>query len=264
MQQHEIYDYLWRFFEANECEIFQRSPALLDVQLTIEMDKLLMNRPFYWHYLEKTGGIPNPIRLSFTTTSKEDDNSSEFIHYGSPRLHQMFETTKKLGAYIRLFEDIHTSGQTNIPLHPWLGVNIKVSYQCDRKRDVLHSIGIHLISGAMIKNFHESIAMLQLTPKIPDFCFTLSPIIKPGNGLNRIEETLKRIITEEDHTWADEAKLRWNHDLQLLGKFYEESEELPESYEIEKRALQEQYEPYVTMQMINGGLFYIKGDHFLS
>ncbi|MDR2993585.1 MAG: YqhG family protein, partial [Bacillus cereus] len=55
MQQHEIHNYLYNFFEANNCEILGRSPHLLDVQLTIEMDKLLMNRPFYWHYLEKTG-----------------------------------------------------------------------------------------------------------------------------------------------------------------------------------------------------------------
>lgn len=46
MQQHEIHNYLYNFFEANNCEILERSPHLLDVQLTIEMDKLLMNRPF--------------------------------------------------------------------------------------------------------------------------------------------------------------------------------------------------------------------------
>lgn len=36
----------YTIFEANNCEILERSPHLLDVQLTIEMDKLLMNRPF--------------------------------------------------------------------------------------------------------------------------------------------------------------------------------------------------------------------------
>ncbi len=46
MQQHEIHNYLYNFFETNNCEILERSPHLLDVQLTIEMDKLLMNRPF--------------------------------------------------------------------------------------------------------------------------------------------------------------------------------------------------------------------------
>ena len=70
MQQHEIHNYLYNFFEANNCEILERSPHLLDVQLTIEMDKLLMNRPFYWHYLEKTGGVPNPMRLTLLQIQK--------------------------------------------------------------------------------------------------------------------------------------------------------------------------------------------------
>lgn len=73
------------------------------------------------------------------------------------------------------------------------------------KKDILHSIGIHLISGTMIANFHDTLAEIKLTPKIPDFCFTLSPIIKPQSGLQRIEDALKSIIAEDDHTWAKEA-----------------------------------------------------------
>ncbi len=134
MQQHEIHNYLYNFFEANNCEILERSPHLLDVQLTIEMDKLLMNRPFYWHYLEKTGGVPNPMRLTLITNPENEENDGELIHYGSPRLHQIFQTTKELGSYIRLYEDVRHNGSTHTPLHPWLGINIKVSYQCDRKR----------------------------------------------------------------------------------------------------------------------------------
>ncbi|WIY60259.1 YqhG family protein [Bacillus arachidis] len=262
MQQHEIHNYLWDFFEANDCEISQRSPHLLDVQLTIEMDKLLMNRPFYWHYLEKTGGIPNPMKLTLITNPESDGEEGELIHYGSPRLHQIFQTTKELGSYIRLFEEVNLGSTTHTPLHPWLGVNVKVCYQCDRKKDMLHSIGIHLISGTMITNFHETLAKIRLTPKIPDFSFTLTPIIKPQSGLQRIEDALKNFITADDHTWAEEARVRWNHDLSLLNRFYEESEELPESYEIEKQALQEQYEPRITMQIINGGLFYVTAKHF--
>ncbi|MCI4060410.1 YqhG family protein, partial [Bacillus cereus] len=65
-------------------------------------------------------------------------------------------------------------------------------------------------------------------------------------------------------TWAKEARVRWNHDLDRLNRFYEESDELPESYEIEKQALQEQDEPRITVQIINGGLFYVTATHFLS
>ncbi len=122
------------FFKANDCEILRRSPHRLDVQLTIEMDKRLMNRPFYWHYLEKTGGIPNPMQLSLITDPNHAEEEGELIHYGSPRLHQIFQTTKELGSYIRLFEDTKGSGTAHTPLHPWLGVNVKVCYQCDRKK----------------------------------------------------------------------------------------------------------------------------------
>ncbi|MDI5788447.1 YqhG family protein [Bacillus licheniformis] len=34
----------------------------MTVQLTVEVDKQIMNRPFYWHWLEKTGGEPNPMK----------------------------------------------------------------------------------------------------------------------------------------------------------------------------------------------------------
>lgn len=115
MQQNEIHNYLYNFFEANNCEILERSPHLLDVQLTIEMDKLLMNRPFYWHYLEKTGGVPNPMRLTLITNPENEENDGELIHYGSPRLHQIFETTKELGSYIRLYEEVKHSGATHTP-----------------------------------------------------------------------------------------------------------------------------------------------------
>lgn len=90
-------------------------PHRLDVQLTIEMDKRLMNRPFYWHYLEKTGGIPNPMQLSLITDPNHAEEEGELIHYGSPRLHQIFQTTKELGSYIRLFEDTKGSGTAHTP-----------------------------------------------------------------------------------------------------------------------------------------------------
>ncbi|MCP8967089.1 YqhG family protein [Ectobacillus ponti] len=259
MQQHEIHDYMHRFFLANQCEILENRDYHLHVQLTIEMDKLLMNRPFYWHYLEKTGGVPNPASLSLITDQNKapEDVKGEVIHYGSPRLRQIFHATKELGAYIRLYEEVQAEGPHGIPLHPWLGVNMKVSYQCDRKKDMMYSLGLHLISGAIVSGFHETLQSIPLTPKIPDLCFTLTPMIRPQSGLIRIEETVKSLIMKEDHTWADEARERWQHDLDLLNQFYEGVEELPESYATEKQALQEQYEPRILLEVVNGGLFYL-------
>lgn len=258
MQQQEIHNFLQHYFLANECELVENRPAYLTVQLTIEMDKELMNRPFYWHYVERTGGVPNPMKLTFITNPDAVPESAkgETIHFGSPRLHQIFESTKNLAGYIRLYEDhVYTNQKT--PLYPWLCLNVKISYQCDRKRDIFKSIGLQLINGQLVEEFHQYLVDLQLTPKIPDYSFTLSPLITPKSGMSRIENHLKNLIMDEDHTWAEEARKRWDMDLQLLNHFYEDIEENNESYEIEKKALQEQYEPKIKISFINGGLFYL-------
>ena len=41
------------------------------------------------------------------------------------------------------------------PLLPWLCMNVKISYQCDRKRDIFKSIGLQLINGQMVEDFHD-------------------------------------------------------------------------------------------------------------
>jgi hypothetical protein len=258
MQQLEIHNFLIRYFQANECEITENGPGYLTVQLTIELDKELMNRPFYWHYLEKTGGIANPMKLTLITNPQiaPEHIKGETIHFGSPRLHQIFESTKKLSSYIRLYEN-HRNVNQQTPLMPWLCMNVKVSYQCDRKRDIYKSIGLQLINGQMVEDFHDRLQEVQLTPKIPDYSFTLSPLVKPRSGMARIENYLKAMIDQDDHSWAEDARKRWEQDLRLLDHFYEDVEEENENYETEKKALQEQYEPKINISFINGGLFYL-------
>jgi Bacterial protein YqhG of unknown function len=259
MQQQEIHDFLLRYFQANNCELVDSSPSYMTVQLTEEMDKELMNRPFYWHYLEKTGGVPNPMKLTLITNQQQvpSDLKGENIHFGSPRLHQIFASSKKLAGYIRLYEKYQGAPGRQTPLLPWLCLNTKISYQCDRKRDVYQSIGLQLINGRMVTGFHERLLQIPLTPKIPDYAFTLSPIIMPKSGVTRIENLLRANLSEEDHTWAEEARQRWKKDLQLLEHFYKDVEEDAESYEIEKQALREQFEPKINISVINGGIFYL-------
>ncbi|MGC4376540.1 YqhG family protein [Fictibacillus sp. Mic-4] len=257
MQQQEIHRFLERFFVANECEILEKTADSLKVQLTIELDKLLMNRPFYWHYLEKTGAEPNPMTLTlYTGQGQPADSSGEFIHFGSPRLHQIFSSTKKLASFIRMYESVPHSG-INIALNPWLCINVKISYQCDRKKDMIHSYGIHLINGIIEENFHEKLQTIRLSKRIPDYCYTLSPLIKPVSGLKRLENMIIEKIHEDDHSWAEDARMRWAEDEELLNRFYEDIEEKPEYYYGEKEALQTQYEPKITVSIINGGLFYL-------
>ncbi|PLS15271.1 hypothetical protein CVD28_23370 [Bacillus sp. M6-12] len=259
MQQQEIHDFLLTYFSSNQCEVMENRPGYLTVQLTSEMDKALMNRPFYWHYIEKTGGEPNPAKLTLITNPADvpDEVKGEMIHFGSPRLHKVFESTKSLASYIRLYEDKASRTLEQIPLYPWLGLNVKISYQCDLKRDVFMSLGLNMISGAIVEGFHDYVLTLNVTPKIPDFSFTLSPLIMPKSAISRLDTYIRKTFEGDDHIWAEEAVKRWETDLVLLEHFYEEMEEKSETYYTEKEALRAQYEPKIVISIINGGLFYL-------
>ncbi|KKK33211.1 hypothetical protein WQ57_25120 [Mesobacillus campisalis] len=259
MQQQEIHDFLNRYFQANSCPPTEMTSSHMTIQLSEELDKELMNRPFYWHYLEKTGGVPNPMKLTLVTNPQQApaEIKGETIHFGSPRLHQIFASAKKLGSYIRLYESRQGQSGVQVPLLPWLCLNMKVSYQCDRKRDVYESIGLQLINGKMVTSFHERLLQLPLTPRIPDYAFTLSPLIMPRSGFMRIEKMMRTQIGNEDHSWAENARQRWKKDQDLLDHFYKGAEEISESYEVEKQALKEQFEPKIHVSIINGGLFYL-------
>lgn len=259
MQQQEIHNFLLTYFSSNQCEIIEKHDAYLTIQLTIDMDKELMNRPFYWQYLEKTGGVPNPARLTFITDSQNapEDLKGEAIYFGSPRLHQIIQSAQKLASYIRLYEDVGAVHNQQIPLYPWLNLNVKVSYQCDRKKDIFTSVGLNLITGEIMEDFYNHVIHIGITPKIPDYAFTLSPLIMPKSGLSRIDAYIRQSIKKDDHAWAQEAIERWNNDLQLLEHFYKDEEDKSESYFTEKEALKAQYEPNIHISIVNGGLFYL-------
>lgn len=263
MEQHEIHHFLSRFFQASGCQILENDGQMLNIQLTVDMDKRLMNRPFYWKYVEQLGQDGQPLQLNLVTDPEQaNDSDGEFIHFGSPRLHQIFQSAKDLSRHTRLFEKVENIDSRSVPLVPWIGMNMKISYKCDRKKDELVSFGLQLINGQLVKSFHEQLDKLHLTPKIPDYCFTISPLIKPGSGLKRLESYIAEYVANKDDQWAHDAERRWAEDQGLLDQFYENTEEKPESYEREKEAIRQQYEPKIQVTILNGGLFYLKKEPF--
>lgn len=263
MEQQDIHNYLEKYFQLNQCDFIENDQTKLHVRLSVDLDKRLMNRPFYWQYIETTGAEPQPMELKLVTEQPgEEKKDGEFIHFGSPRLHQIFQSTKALGGFVRLYQEVRNVQGPSTPLEPWLGLNMKVSYQCDHKKDILVSTGLHLINGKVVNDFDDALEKMALTPKIPDFCFTISPLIKPQSGLKRIETMIQNAIEKDDHSWAEEAEKRWQADLNLLDQFYENEQEKPESYDLEKEALRQQYEPKIKVEIINGGLFYLTKSAF--
>ncbi|MDQ0256280.1 hypothetical protein J2S74_003698 [Evansella vedderi] len=257
MNQAEIHDYLKNFFIENESTILEESDGHLHIQLSIDMDKALMNRPFYWHYTEKIGAVPNPMKLTLITDSNlaPEDIKGELIHFGSPRLHQIFQTAQELGRHALLYESVQPNG-ASLPMKPWLILNGSVSYCCDHKKDQFFSIGLSLITGEMINDIHSQIKNKRFQEQIPNYCFTMTPIIKPQAGLERIKRYLMGQEKLKEHKWADDALSRMKKDEALLEAFYDGEEEKTETYDQEKEAIKAQYEPFINISIINGGMFY--------
>ncbi|AIC95052.1 MULTISPECIES: YqhG family protein [Shouchella] len=259
MNQLDIHSYLKRYFLTHDSTLVEESPAHLTVKLSIKLDKALMNRPFYWHYQEKIGSEPNPMTITLITDQNRcpEDLQGEVIHFGSPRLSQIFDSANELGSFIRMYETKSNVTAGSHPLHPWLSINAKLSFQCDRKKDILLSLGLNLIHGQIVPQFFEKVQQLTLTPKIPDYCFTLSPLIKVESGITRLQKVMKTYIENEPTEWALAAKKRWTYDEALLESFYEGIEDKPDSYFAEKEALRERYEPHINISIVNGGIFYL-------
>ena len=260
MFPHQIHDYLVQFFGENNCLILNDHDHYIIIQLTIAMDKKMMNRPFYWQYIESTNGEPIPAQLTFITDKNRlvEDVKGEVVHIGSPRLHQLFAITKEMGAFVQVYEQVTEKIGTQVILTPWLGVNYKISYCSDQTKEMLYSVGMNLMTGEVIDGFQASLNDIELDAKIAGNIFNLPYTIKPVRALERLDLMIDKMIQQENHTWAEEAKEKWLKDQEVLEHFYEGVENKPDCYRTEKEAMARQYEAKIKIEIINGGVFYLK------
>lgn len=256
MNQVEVFQFLESFFRETNCEIVDCPSCDLHVKLTVEIDKLLMNRPFYWHYLEATGSEPKLSELSFLFEKSNSNvepcinTTQDYLHFGTPRLHKIFDIAKKLGSHIRQFEI--TRGE----LYPWIGMNFLVSYECNVQKSKFISIGLNLLNGLIIEDFSEKLKYINLSPKITDMSYTLHPAFFYKSGIVRIKKYVSEQILLEDFAWAGEAITKSEKSIGLLNQFYDEHNN--DNYLREKNAIIELFNPRIIVNTISGGMFYLK------
>lgn len=242
------------FFAANQCEILAQHDGVISVQLTEELDKVLMNRPFYWHYINSIGEKGSPMTLTLITNPDRKNEEGEWIHFGSPRLQQIWNYLIEQEKYTLLFEAIHA--EQNTALYPWLLTNIKISYKGRQKKAELISLGIQLINGKIIVNMMEELNKLDLKQQISNYCFTLSPLISLTNGYRRVESVVLNYIEKQPHDWALEAEQTLKEEIAVLNHFYQDNQnDKLLAKEIEE--LKTRYEPEIRLEVVNGGLIYL-------
>lgn len=195
----------------------------------------------------------------------------EDLHYGSRRLDQLFHSAKNGGSYMCLFQE--PEKRNNHPLQStaysaWLGVNMKVEFQCDMKREEIHSFGVSLATGQLHEQFYDRLQRFKMTPKLPPNVHTAKNAITLTKAASIAEGTLERKLRAYDYGWAEAAAARLQVELATVRHYYEpliegaEEEQRPafaEQYERRQEEIRWQYEPRVSVTAINCGIFYLQG-----
>src|SRR5690625_3946610 len=133
MSKFNIDSFITTFFQQHDCDVNIMADGVFDIQLTEKIDRAIMNRPFYWHYVQATGRVGEPQRLRLRTNLDNDSDEGEWIHFGTPRMNDLCQFLEKTSRFIRVFEQINVQGQT--PLHPWLIINGNISYKGKQIRE---------------------------------------------------------------------------------------------------------------------------------
>ncbi|PSL42350.1 uncharacterized protein YqhG [Salsuginibacillus halophilus] len=234
-------------------KVIDRTHQTITVQLTEDLDKALMNRPFYWHYIEKTNGIKQPKTLTLTTDTEA--KADAHLHQGSPRLHQLFRYAKSQGAWTCLYDQA-PAGKQPEPLEPWLNVNVTISKFNGLREDTPLSIGLHLISGARVEGFMDNVTERSFSLAPSAYTYPVRPLITPTAALRRIELFITETLSHKPKGWAEEAIIKKEAELSLLDQFFQDTPDDP-TYQNERRAIEERLQPKISVQVINGGLFYL-------
>lgn len=65
MDPAQVREWTEKYLKLYQCPVIESGPSYLITQLSIEADKDLLNRPFYWMYVEKMNIPPKPVQLCF-------------------------------------------------------------------------------------------------------------------------------------------------------------------------------------------------------
>lgn len=254
--------FLEQYFTANHCTVHFEEQNSMKIDLTEEMDRAIMNRPFYWQYVQATNQVGQPMTLTWQIATdeqtsqpeKKQGQTPELIHFGSAKLHAIFQQLRHSARFVRLFENIEV--QKNTMLYPWLVVNFIVSFSGKQKKDELFSIGLQLINGTIILNMMDRLSNVSLDEQISDYCYTISPIIMKQSGFKRIENKIFELLEDRCYKWAFQSIEALREEIKLINHFYKNRNEIDQlQKEIEEAKTR--YEPKIIINPFSAGIFYL-------
>ncbi|MFC4304299.1 YqhG family protein [Cohnella boryungensis] len=280
------------YLESKLCHFVEKSPSSVTVKLSPDADRALSNRPYYWSFVDRTGTPPETMtyRWSFEHPTMADRTNAspisyvmtesgrviqEEVYFGSRRLHQLFEVVQHAGRCVTLFEEPprgRLDPLGSLPYTAWLGVNFKVGYECDMKREELYDWGISLATGIIQERFMDKLKDRRLTPRLPSNVHLLRNGLSLRKGMVQLEAALERKLRNTDFGWAVEAEARRQDELERIRQYYEpmlahmehpdqreQKELLTARFRQREAEIDWQYRPRVSASVLNCGIFHLPG-----
>jgi hypothetical protein len=193
------------------------------------------------------------------------------LYFGSRRLEQLFAATRRGGRFVCLFQQpderaLHP--YDSAPYTPWLGVNVKVGFVCDMKREEMHAFGVSLATGTVVERFFDRLQGLKLTPRLPANVHVAGAALTLKKAADLVEQALMQKLKTCDYGWAAAANRRLAEELAQLAHYYEpliesaddkRREQIAAQYEARKEEIVWQLKPRVVIEAVNAGLFHLSG-----
>lgn len=192
------------------------------------------------------------------------------VTFGSRRLAQLFASAKNHGRYVRLFEEPGSRPVFGPPLltyGTWFAMNFKVELVCDMKRSEIHSLGIHLTTGEIREQFYDYTLSKKLTPRLPENIHLTGEVITLSKATHSLEEYLQQKLMRYDHSWAKEANIRLQEELDRIHYYYnglllaaemDKRSEISAQFAGRRQEIDWQYRPRIKVSVINCGLFHLR------
>src|SRR5690606_38807322 len=108
---------------------------------------------------------------------------------------------------------------SSVPYTTWLGVNYKIEFICDMKREELISLGISMNTGEIVANFDERVKVRGLTSRIPPRTM-LRESITLERAVMSLETHIEQQLRQADYEWASQALERMEEEMARIDSYY--------------------------------------------
>ncbi len=294
MNTKQVHKFVLSYLDSTGCHLIEKSPNKIIVKLSPDADRSLTNRPYYWSFVDRTGSVPETMTFgwSFENPSMADRSNAspvsyvmtntgrivqEDVYFGSRRLLQLFDAVRQGGRCVTLFEEPprgKIDPLSSQPYTAWLGVNFKVGFECDMKREELYGWGISLATGVIEETFMDKLKDKKLTPRLPSNVHLMKNGISLRRGMSQLELTMERKLKNTDFTWASEAEQRRQEELERIRHYYnpmlegmnhpdqkQQRDGLTTRFQQREAEIDWQYRPRVSVSVMNCGIFHLPGIH---